>query len=337
MHTHTHTHTQTHTHTHTWAHDGVQLVPATTYHLRPRSNHMPPTTAKLLLLLPFLLLLLLLFLLQLLLLLLLLLLLFLLLLLLLRMTHTRQALDLLPLFNLIPRKLWTKYPKPYGCLVVGLSPRSELPEFTKLVCSLVRNNLPDLNFTSIGGRVGGKLNAHKDMNTIGLSAVLSGSANRPCLFWCFSSEGSCFEEFEGRLIPRFVSDLSCGPLLFDAKLRVKGLSDTRDTPRVSVSAFSLRRSEDLSPNTWETLASLGFNIPKTHQSTLDCFLVNPRLLSRRSWPALNEHPLNQRNIQVPATIFTVDDSSSDEDDDDIIIILPSWFRLCDDRPNEQDK
>ena len=30
----------------------------------------------------------------------------------------RQALDLLPLLNLIPRKLWTTYPKPHGCLVV---------------------------------------------------------------------------------------------------------------------------------------------------------------------------------------------------------------------------
>ena len=88
---------------------------------------------------------------------------------------------------------------------VGLSPRSfdkttvittELPEFTKL-SFCVRSNLPDLNFTSIGVRVGGKLNAHKDMNTTGMSAVLSGSANRPCLFWCFNSEGSCLEEFVG--------------------------------------------------------------------------------------------------------------------------------------------
>ena len=94
------------------------------------------------------------------------------------------------------------------------------------------------------------------------------------------------------------------------------------------------------PQIWETLASLGFNIPRTHQSTLDCFLVNPRLSSRQSWPALNEHPQNQNNIQFPATTLIVDDSSADEDDDAIMIIKPSsstWARRCDVKPNELDE
>ena len=128
-----------------------------------------------------------------------------------------QTLDLLPLLKLVPRKLWIKAPKPHGCLVVGLSPRSldkttivtnELLEFTKLLCFFVKRNLPDFNFTSIGVRVGGKLNAHKDMSTTGMSAVLSGSGIRPCLFWYSSLDGACFEEFDGGFIPGVVTDLS---------------------------------------------------------------------------------------------------------------------------------
>ena len=66
-------------------------------------------------------------------------------------------------------------------------------------------------------RVGGKLQVHQDFATEGLSVVCSGSGDAPCGFWISDASGQDFEEFEDRLIPGVVVELSEGPLEFDAE------------------------------------------------------------------------------------------------------------------------
>ena len=114
------------------------------------------------------------------------------------------------------------------------------------------------------------------------------------------------------LIPGVVTDLRSGPLLFDAKQPHCGLtgpSDMQDTPRVSVSVFSLWKPEDLSPHTWEALTNLQFNIPQTQQSTLDTFFI--RLpINRRCWQSLNLNPQNQNSIEIHETTLIVDEGDT---------------------------
>ena len=145
------------------------------------------------------------------------------------------------------------------------------------------------------------------------------------------------------MIPGVVTDLSSGPRLFDARLPHCGLTgplDRRDAPRISVSVFSIGKPENLSPDAWEMLASLGFNIPKTHQRTLDYFFANPQTPTRRSWHSLNEHSLSQSTSNIPETTITVTDSDTDEDEDDVVVVQSpssSWSRRCGANRSESDE
>ena len=157
----------------------------------------------------------------------------------------------------------------------GLSPRARdsltqptktPPWLTQLLTSFVRANCPDHRFSCVAVRVGGKLQVHQDFATEGLSVVCSGSGDAPCGFWISDASGQDFEEFEDRLIPGVVVELSEGPLEFDAKTPHCGYvknqsSNMNNQRRISVAAFHLKRNRAPQQTTAESLLALGFSLP----------------------------------------------------------------------------
>jgi len=178
---------------------------------------------------------------------------------------TTKPLDLDCILSHIPPKFWSPPPKPHGCIVFGLSPRSvdlthatkQFPEFAALLARYVRVQLPQLQFSTIGVRIGGKLSAHRDLGVLGASGVLSGMGSRSCGFWRANAAGSFFEEFEGRFVLGEVCDLRLGALMFDPRQPHCGFQMSQ-ARRISVSAFQLSRIQTPPRDVLDRLAELGY-------------------------------------------------------------------------------